>query len=218
MPISTRKWAKKDSMTFVLFFSFLLFLLKPTFFLRFPLFFGGSFTLRFHFFPPGLKRLLRFCADAAVSQLLLNLTLSAFRAVGGLPRFLGDSGAEFQTDVPFENEIQYLVIFRFGSERNFTDGQFSVTDALEHTNPKRILKKHRQLLVDPVHNNPSFNVLWTKNGQPGRGRLLTLFYRTAGLPTGSGAFEKRRVAFLSLSFMYVTGRSAPRSAGKTDTR
>lgn len=100
--------------------------------------------------------------------------LPALRVICGLPHLGFNGRTEFQRIVMPEDELPDLLVLRLGAECDFAHGKFAVCDPLENANLKGVLKKYGQLYALCVHTIPSLNTLWTKNGQPRRGRLLTL--------------------------------------------
>ena len=85
--------------------------------------------------------------------------------------------------VVFENELQYFIIFWFGTKCDFTYREFPILDDLKNTDPEWIFKKNCQLPGTDTHNESLLDYCDHGNGQPGGEGYLPGHYCTDGWAT-----------------------------------
>ena len=157
----------------VLFFFLLLSEFKPASGLFFLHMSASVLALLFVFFLLQFKSLLRSCSRSGAFHASPSLALRSFRILRCFLYSRRHCRTEFQRIIVFLNFSVYILSFWFSSEGHFGSGKFSAFLALKNSYPERILKIHCQSARYIAHGNPSISVDSAKNGQPGRGRLLT---------------------------------------------
>ena len=91
--------------------------------------------------------------------------------------------------VVFENELQYFIIFWFGTKCDFTYREFPILDDLKNTDPEWIFKKTVSCPELILITNPSLIIVITEMDNPeGKVTYLNTTVQTAGLPTSSSTF------------------------------
>ena len=164
----------------MLFFSLLLFQIEKALLFGYFLLAALLLTLGFHHLTLQLQRLLRFCTDTGMLQLLCCVARPTFWIVSLMPDFNLNSRTELQFIVVFEDKCPYFAVLRLCTESDFAHGQFPVFHPFKYAYPERFFKEYSKLRF--VHINPSLCV-WDKERTTRRGRLLTSQYgETAGLP------------------------------------
>ena len=132
-------------MSSVLFLTFLLLELKLLPLFGFSLLVGSLLAFKLVFFILLLECLLRLGADARFFELLLRVSLTAFRVIRLMLDLCSDRRAESQVIEIFYDKGINLRIGRLRAEYNLTYRELFAVQLLEYAYPERFVKVNRQL-------------------------------------------------------------------------